>query len=173
MKRLANILTLFRIAAAGPLLVLIGLEQHITAFIVFVIAALTDLVDGWLARRHGVSRFGTMMDPIADKVLVITVLLALVAGGDVSGFHIVAVWLIVLREVFVSGLREHLATRAVTIPVTRLAKWKTTAQLVACGALLLGPLWPEMHLYTHALLWLATALTVWTGVGYGVRALRR
>jgi cardiolipin synthase len=140
---LPNILTYGRIAAAP----LVGATFYIpgnwgpwTAFTVFVIASVTDYVDGYLARAwQQQSVLGRMLDPIADKLLVAVSILILVADGMLAGWSIWAAVIVLMREIFVSGLREFLAELRVSVPVTRLAKWKTTMQLVAIAALLVAP----------------------------------
>lgn len=136
---------------------------------VFVLASLTDWLDGWLARKTGqVSELGRMLDPIADKLLVTTALLVLAATGGLSAFGLLAAVTILLREVFIAGLREFAAGRMGPIHVTFLAKTKTAVQMVAISVLLLAwamgnvPLWRG----GEALLVLAAILTAWTGRGY-------
>ena len=140
---LPNLLTYGRIAAAP----LVGLTYYIPnnwgpwiAFSIFVIASITDYFDGYLARAwHQQSALGRMLDPIADKLLVSVAILILVADGILDGWSIWAAITVLMREIFVSGLREFLAELRVSVPVTRLAKWKTTMQLVAIAALLIAP----------------------------------
>ena len=140
---LPNILTYGRIAAAP----LVGATFYIPgdwgpwiAFTVFVVASITDYFDGYLARAwQQQSVLGRMLDPIADKLLVAVSILILVADGMLDGWSIWAAVIVLMREIFVSGLREFLAELRVSVPVTRLAKWKTTMQLVAIAALLVAP----------------------------------
>ncbi len=138
----SNILTFARVLAAPVVaLVFVLVDRPLAdwvAFVLFVVAALTDYVDGWLARRwEQISEIGKMLDPIADKAMV-TIALAVLAGLiGISFWYVVPVAAILLREVLVSGLREYLGD--VKLPVTQLAKWKTTAQMVAIGWLLLLP----------------------------------
>jgi cardiolipin synthase len=108
--------------------------------VIFVVASVTDYVDGYLARAwQQQSALGRMLDPIADKLLVSVAILILVADGILDGWSIWAAIIVLMREIFVSGLREFLAELQVSVPVTRLAKWKTTMQLVAIAALLIAP----------------------------------
>ncbi|MEO1721395.1 MAG: CDP-diacylglycerol--glycerol-3-phosphate 3-phosphatidyltransferase [Pseudomonadota bacterium] len=170
-----NILTMGRILAA-PLLILLFLvfEERTAAPIalaLFTIAALTDFIDGWVARRFDMSSpIGQMLDPIADKAMVLIalmLLLALHAGQGLPWLLALPVTAIVLREVLVSGLREYLGD--VKLPVTRLAKWKTTAQLVATGLLLAalpGAIGPALHPAGLAVLWIAAGLTLISGWDY-------
>ncbi len=178
--RLPNALTLARIVAVVPAVVLVllpGPAAAAAAVGVFIAASLTDWLDGWLARRLGVvSAFGRLLDPIADKLLVTAVLFALVADGRLAGIHLAAAIAIVGRELLVSGLREYLAaTGAGGLAVTGPAKWKTAAQMVGLTALLAVPLVPgtdAVHLAGLAGLWVAAGLTVWTGWLYAVAAAR-
>ncbi len=138
-----NILTYGRIAAAP----LVGLTYYIPdhwgpwiAFSIFVAASITDYVDGYLARAwQQQSALGRMLDPIADKLLVSVAILILVADNILNGWSIWAAIIVLMREIFVSGLREFLAELRVSVPVSRLAKWKTAMQLVAIAALLIAP----------------------------------
>lgn len=148
----------------------------LVAFIAFALGAATDFFDGWLARRmNAQSVWGAILDPIADKIAVLSVILGLVwleprVGVAAPGF------LILFREIFISGLREVAAGRGVSFPVTYLAKWKTTVQLVAlCVELLAaaGP-WPgSLALIGDILLWIAAAMTLWTGAQYALAAKRQ
>jgi cardiolipin synthase len=141
------------------------------ALIIFILAAVTDFFDGYLARKWGQqSALGRMLDPIADKVLVAVILLVLAADRTISGGHIWAAIIILSREVLVSGLREFLAELRVSVPVTKVAKWKTTVQLVAIGFLIAGPAGDKIMPYVSDLglagLWIAAALTLYTGYDY-------
>ena len=180
MTRLPNLLSLSRIAAIPVLLPLFYWEHPFAnwvAMAVFTAAALTDVLDGYVARARGMnSRLGAILDPIADKLLVASAILMLVAFDRAP---VMASVVILCREILVSGLREHLATLKVGIPVSRLAKWKTFIQMVAIGFLLVGPAGPwffDPRLTTQAigegLLWLAASLTLVTGYDYLVASLR-
>ncbi len=178
MKSLPNILSVGRILLtllmfAALLAVGGGAEGakglRTFAFWAFVIAAVTDFFDGWLARKlDAVSLWGTILDPIGDKILVcgaVVGLLAVGAGPDLA-------WpagLILFREFTVSALREVGAARGLKLPVTQLAKWKTTLQLVALGAYLLPGLPPTLH---KILIWVAAAVTLITGAQYMVQTHR-
>lgn len=177
---LPNLLTYARIAAVpalvGCLLVLEGPQAHMAAFLVFAVASLTDWLDGYLARVWSQqSTLGRMLDPIADKLLVGATLLMLVHLRTIDGVAIIAAVIILCREILVSGLREFLAELDVKVHVSRLAKWKTAVQMVALGALLLAPAvqQPTVLAIGVALLWLAAGLTLWTGTGYLIAAVRR
>jgi CDP-diacylglycerol--glycerol-3-phosphate 3-phosphatidyltransferase/cardiolipin synthase len=131
---------------------------------------ITDYFDGYLARAQGtVSKLGVFLDPIADKIMVGAVILMLAATRDIAGIHVVAAMIILLREIAVSGLREFLAGLQVSVPVSRLAKWKTAFQLIALGALILAgavPNFPVVQLVGIATLWAAAILTLITGWDY-------
>jgi len=144
---LPNLLTYGRIAAVPVVVGCMywsgildgGLWWRWVALAVFITAAITDILDGYLARSWDQqSALGRMLDPIADKLLVSSSLLMLAAVDTIRGWSLLAAVVILCREILVSGLREYLAELRVSVPVTRLAKWKTTAQLVAVGFLLAG-----------------------------------
>lgn len=174
MWTLPNLLTLSRIIAV-PLLV--GLLWwpgwqlgYALAFALYCLMGITDYFDGYLARAQGaVSKLGVFLDPIADKIMVAAVVLMLVATRDISGWSLIAGIIILLREIAVSGLREFLAQLQVSVPVSKLAKWKTTLQLVALGGLILAgalPGWPWLQTAALASLWGAAVLTMITGWDY-------
>ena len=131
---------------------------------------ITDYFDGYLARAQGaVSKLGVFLDPIADKIMVAAVIIMLVSTRDIAGWHVIAAIIILLREIAVSGLREFLADLRVSMPVTKLAKWKTTFQLIALGALILAGGFPAVawiKLTGLVSLWAAAALTLITGWDY-------
>jgi cardiolipin synthase (CMP-forming) len=145
----------------------------------FIAAAITDFLDGYLARLWSQqSSLGRMLDPIADKLLVAAVLLVLAAEGTISGVHIWAAIIILCREVLVSGLREFLGQVQASVPVTQLAKYKTAVQLVAIGFLIAGPAGDQVLPYNTQIglagLWIAALLTLYTGYDYfraGIRHL--
>ncbi|GLK70895.1 CDP-diacylglycerol--glycerol-3-phosphate 3-phosphatidyltransferase [Ancylobacter dichloromethanicus] len=148
-----------------------GVWLRWVALAIYVVAAVTDFFDGYLARAWSQqSAIGRMLDPIADKLLVSTSLLMLASDGTIRGWSLWAAVVILCRELLVSGLREFLVELRVSVPVTRLAKWKTTAQLVAVAVLLAGPaadkLAPGITLFGIVLLWIAALLTLYTGWDY-------
>jgi len=175
-----NLLTYGRIAAVPVVAWLLhteGLWDRWIALALFIGAAVTDFFDGWLARRwRQQSQLGRMLDPIADKLLVAVALLMLAAERTISGVSLTPAIIILCREILVSGLREFLAELQVSVPVTRLAKWKTTLQLVAIGFLIAGPagdrIIPGTTLVGLALLWIAALLTLYTGYDYFRAGLR-
>lgn len=174
---LPNIITLLRIAAVpvvAALVVVGGPAALWAAFIFYIAAAASDWLDGYLARRMKLqSGLGVMLDPIADKLLVGALIVVLAAVGRIAGWHLLPAVTILMREILVSGMREFLGNRQVEVPVTTLAKYKTAAQLVAFGALLLAALYPQVDMAALGLLWLAGALTAWTGAQYFLAALPR
>jgi CDP-diacylglycerol--glycerol-3-phosphate 3-phosphatidyltransferase len=174
MLTLPNMLTLSRIVAVPLLVALLWWPSwssgYALAFIMYCLMGITDYFDGYLARSSGaVSKLGIFLDPIADKIMVAAVILILTANGDISGWHVIAALVILLREIAVSGLREFLAGVQVSVPVSALAKWKTTLQLISLGALILGgatPYWPLPGQVGVVSLWGAAILTVLTGWDY-------
>ncbi|MGX5666428.1 CDP-diacylglycerol--glycerol-3-phosphate 3-phosphatidyltransferase [Rhizobium daejeonense] len=193
---LPNILTYARIVAVPIIVLCFFVEGKLqssdfarwTALWLFIIASITDFFDGYLARIwNQTSNIGRMLDPIADKLLVASVLLLMAADGTIAGWTIWAAIIILCREILVSGLREYLAALTVSVPVTRIAKWKTTIQMVAIALLLAGSagdayvdrlihgvsaagdVQSVLPIVTYAgifMLWIAAALTMYTGYDY-------
>jgi len=171
---LPNILTYGRIAAVPALVAsffLSGDFANWLALAIFTAAGITDFFDGYLARIWSQqSALGRMLDPIADKLLVGAALLMLVSNHIIAGWSLWAALIILSREMLVSGLREYLAEVEVSVPVTQIAKWKTTVQMIAIGFLLSGPagekLIPGVIDFGHFCLWVAAALTLYTGYDY-------
>jgi CDP-diacylglycerol--glycerol-3-phosphate 3-phosphatidyltransferase/cardiolipin synthase len=193
MLTLPNILTLSRILTVPLLAFLLWWPDwrlgYGLAFVLYCLMGVTDYFDGYLARASGaVSRLGIFLDPIADKIMVAAVILVLTAQGYLRGpyvgdAHVIAGLIILVREIAVSGLREYLGTLQVSVPVSRLAKWKTTTQLMSLGALILGgalegpPCHSRLeycgsfaHQWIHLVgltsLWVAAILTLVTGWDY-------
>ena len=182
---LPNLLTYGRIAAVPVVVALLYWESIFdgplwlrwVALFVFISAAVTDFFDGYFARVWGQqSSLGRMLDPIADKLLVAACLLMLAAGETVHGWTLLAAVIILCREILVSGLREYLAELQVSVPVTRLAKWKTTAQMVAIGFLIAGEagdeVVPVVSQIGILLQWLSALVTLYTGYDYMRAGLR-
>jgi CDP-diacylglycerol--glycerol-3-phosphate 3-phosphatidyltransferase len=171
---LPNLLTYARIAAVPVVVACLLGEGHGWRWLalgLYTAAAVTDYVDGYLARAWGQqSPLGRMLDPIADKLLVASCLLVFAATGMLTGISFWAAVIILCREILVSGLREFLAELRVSVPVTKLAKWKTFAQLLAVGFLVAGPAGDEVLPITtatgHVLLWVSALLTLYTGYDY-------
>jgi len=182
LTQLPNILTVSRILTIPVLIgLLVFLDDPLAswlAFSAYTYACITDFFDGYLARAwHQQSAFGRFLDPIADKLLVASVLLALVGIDRVSGLTVLPAAVILCREILVSGLREFLAEVDVSVPVSQLAKWKTAMQMLALGFLLVGPNGPDFGpLSTSEIgiygIWGAAVLTLVTGYDYLVHGLR-
>ena len=188
MLSLPNILTLSRILALPFLVALLWWPDwqmgYLVAFALYCVMGITDYFDGYLARSSGaVSKLGIFLDPIADKIMVASVILVLTAQGVLTGpyvgeLHAIAGLIILAREIAVSGLREFLGGLQVSVPVSQLAKWKTTFQLVCLGALILGQALPSWtmnfggieanvpHTIGLTTLWAAAVLTLVTGWDY-------
>ncbi len=172
---LPNILTFSRIGSIPVIVGLMFLPSPLgnwLPFGVYTYACLTDFFDGYLARAwQQQSTMGQFLDPIADKLLVSAVLLMLVASDAIVGVTVIPAVVILFREILVSGLREFLAEVQIKVPVTVLAKWKTTIQMLALGFLLVGVAGPDFGPVTTMQigivgLWIAAALTVGTGYDY-------
>ncbi len=173
---LPNILTLSRILAIPAIVAafyLDGTAANWTTFGLFVLAGITDYFDGYLARmRSQQSAFGRFLDPVADKLLVGATILMMVAFDRITGFVILPAIVILLREILISGLREFLAQVQIRVPVTKLAKWKTTVQFVALALLLLGGAVDAARDVGSVALWAAALLTLYTGYSYLSAGLR-
>ena len=175
---LPNILTLSRIVTVPVLVALLwypGWELGwLLGFALYCLMGITDYFDGYLARAQGaVSRLGIFLDPIADKIMIVAVILMLVGtrhdAASITGIHLIPALVILLREIAVSGLREFLAGLQVSVPVSQLAKWKTAFQMIALGALILAGGLPDqtwIKIVGVDTLWIAAALTLITGWDY-------
>ena len=173
MLTLPNILTLSRILAMPVMVLLLWHPSpwdYWLAFGLYVAVGVTDYFDGYLARAQGtVSKLGIFLDPIADKIMVATVIVMLLFTRAIDGPAMIAALIILLRGIAVSGLREFLAELRVSVPVSQLAKWKTTFQMISLGALILGGALPGQSWIAWAglfCLWSAAGLTVVTGWDY-------
>ena len=178
---LPNLLTISRIVVIPVIFLTIYIHSplwYLIAGLLFIIAAITDYLDGYLARsRNELSAFGRLLDPIADKLLVVSALVIIVANGLVDTISYIPVVVILCREILVSGLREFLSEVRVGLPVTRLAKWKTGFQMVALGVLLMAPASffngiESFWLFIGTVcLWAAGILTFITGYQYFQKSL--
>ena len=180
---LPNILTLFRSCAAIilPLIIIYGGEiGALIATPILILAGVSDYFDGFFARKYKViSNFGKILDPVADKLLVIGVIFALASENMLDYYYsFFPALLIVLREILISGLRESISSYKISLEVTLLAKWKTTIQLVACGSFLV---WRSnnffynneiLGLISYILLWIAGIITFITGLQYIIRIVK-
>jgi cardiolipin synthase (CMP-forming) len=178
MYSLPNLLTLSRIFAV-PILVALMWDPDWTlgwllAFGLYALMGITDYFDGYLARAQGtVSKMGIFLDPIADKIMVAAVIVMLVGtrhdAASITGIHLIPALVILLREIAVSGLREFLAGLKVSVPVSKLAKWKTTFQIFSLGTLILCGGFPDeawMRMLGLVTLWTAAGFTLITGWDY-------
>ncbi len=168
-----NLLTFIRI---GLIPVVVGLfyfdrpwSNSIAAFF-FIMACITDYLDGYFARTlQQTTRFGSFLDPVADKLLVAATLLMLVGFGRIQGLSLIPAVIILCREILVSGLREFLAEANVSVPVTELAKWKTAIQMAALSFLIIESI-PHLPVPLDLIgivgLWIAALLTLVTGFDY-------
>ena len=178
-----NILTLFRSFAAIilPLIIIYGGEiGALIATPILILAGVSDYFDGFFARKYKViSNFGKILDPVADKLLVIGVIFALASENMLDYYYsFFPALLIVLREILISGLRESISSYNISLKVTLLAKWKTTIQLVACGSFLV---WRSntffynneiLGLISYILLWIAGIITFITGLQYIIKIIK-
>ena len=176
-KAIPNALTLFRclVSILLPILIIYGGETGaILAAPLLLLAGLSDYFDGFYARKYNVvSILGKVLDPIADKLLVIGVLLSL-ASENLLDFYFgfIPTLIIILREIFISGLRESVSSYNFTLKVSVLAKWKTTIQLIACGSFLVWRMNEYFYnidflgFISYCLLWLASIITLITGFQY-------
>ncbi len=168
---LANVLTLTRLFATPVFIVMITDRgpDWLTFFLGAAIA-LTDAVDGWIARRHGTTTSGAFLDPLVDKVFVLGGMYAFVSIGQ---FHWLPVTVIAVREIAMSLYRMTAGRHGVSVPATFAAKVKVTVQIWALGFALMPPVAEHAHWVVTTTLWTAVALTVWTGFEYfsGARAM--
>lgn len=170
---LPNLLTLSRILVIPPIVALFFVDGDAPRWIalgLYTAACLTDFFDGYVARSMGqISKFGRFLDPVADKLLVAAVILMLVAAKRITGFVVLPALIILIREILVSGLREHLASISVGVPVSRLAKWKTMIQMFSLGFLIVydaSPWWIPSVWIGEVGIWVAAILTLITGYDY-------
>mgnify|MGYP001456022913 CR=1 FL=1 len=170
---ISNLLTILRILVIPLIVLLIYLKDPFSgwlAFILFCLAGITDFFDGYIARiRKEISDLGTFLDPIADKLLVSAVILILTSKGVIDGLDIIPALIILLREIAVSGLREFLAGIKISVPVSKIAKFKTALQMFSLSILILcaGTVEDSIFLLMGKLtLWTAALLTLYTGYDY-------
>ena len=176
--KIPNILTIGRIIIV-PIFVLSfyipGVVGDLVPFFLFVLASFTDYLDGLLARLYKEeSKLGELLDPIADKILVSAALILLVMNGIIKNYEVIAAIIILTREILISGLREFLAKKAVHMPVSSLAKFKTFVQMFSIAILLTGETGNKLINFQDynaqtigiILLWLSAFLTLYTGYAY-------
>jgi len=173
--KIPNILTIGRILIAPILFIIFYLPGEWSDWLscsIFVLAAFTDYLDGFFARLYKQqSKFGELLDPIADKVLVATALALLIMSQTIKHYSVIAAIIIITREILISGLREYLAKAQIYIPVTNLSKGKTVIQMIAISILLAGESGNKI-LFGYGiqlgiyLLWMSAMLTLYTGYAY-------
>ena len=177
-----NLLTVLRIIFASLIaLILIFFDSKIAyfiSFILFSLAGITDYFDGWLARKKGqISDLGRMLDPIADKILVISTFIILMSNNVIEGFNAIAAFIIIYREIFISGLREFLGNKSLVVKVTKLAKWKTAIQFITILLFLGSQVINNFYMYTDIinifieftctlLIWITSLISLYTGINY-------
>lgn len=174
MHNLPNILTFLRIAILPIIIGLFYVPESWAAWsalALYIFASITDYLDGYLARKWNViSPVGTFLDPIADKIFIVALLIVIAAFDRLEGIWLVPALIIIIREILISGLREFLGPKNIQLPVSKLAKWKTTVQMIALGFLVIGNygdiILPNTLLYGQGLLAIAAILTVITGWSY-------
>jgi cardiolipin synthase (CMP-forming) len=170
-QQIPNILTISRVVMVAPIVIIFSISYdfwaHLSVMIIFMYACATDFIDGWLSRKWNcVSDLGRLLDPIADKLLVAALLIILIPTGKVNA---VAVSLILVRELFVSGLREFMQEKQIVIHVSELAKWKTALQMFCCWLFLwVGIFEGNAFLLNVAstTLWASVFITLYTGYEY-------
>lgn len=175
-----NNLTIMRIAFIPVIALLMFIPQEWASWLAlgfYTAACITDWLDGYLARKMKVvSAFGRFLDPIADKLLIAVLLLMFAGLNRLYDWWLLPAALIMFREIFIAGLREFLAPQNIVIHVSKLAKWKTTAQMIALGFLVVGDhgdvILPETLLIGQIFLSLAAILTVLTGLEYFAKGLK-
>lgn len=167
MNSIPTYITYLRLIALPFLLLTMAMGWVWIAFWIYIIGAVSDFFDGYIARKlDQTTAFGTFLDPIADKIYVVAIFVMLVATGTLQGIWIIPVILILGREFTISGLREFMGPHGVQFPVSTLAKWKTTVQMAALALLILAPLHIAYFVLGALLLLAATALTMITGWDY-------
>lgn len=173
MSNIPNILTLFRVSCI-PLIIICLIFQNFflnwIALSLYILACLSDFFDGYIARKFSIeSIFGKFLDPIADKILVISIIFILVAISKIEGLLIFPSLVIIVREVLVSGLREFFAENKPEIDVNKLSKLKTCLQMISLGFLIIGDDFKyieNIFFLGEIGLWLSSFLTIYTGYLY-------
>ena len=175
MSKLPNILTISRIVLLPVLIILIFSDSNLTNFlsiVLFIVMSITDYLDGLIARKtKNTSNFGKMLDPIADKLFVVLILITFISDSMLSGIHLIPAYLIIAREIFISGLREYASSddNKKGIPVSNLGKYKTAAQMSGLFLILLADVYSSLLLINNfgiALLWIAMIASLYSGYQY-------
>ena len=150
MKSIPNILTILRLLACPILIYLFFFKIYLGILIIFILACLTDFFDGYLARKESLkSNFGKILDPIADKALIITMCILLIINDDISGLHKIAFYIIILREIIVTSLRFNLDNQNKNIDVSQLSKYKTFIQMLAIGSIIIYKCIPYFYIFVY------------------------
>ena len=175
MSKLPNILTISRILLLPVLIILIFSDSNLINFlsiVLFIVMSITDYLDGLIARKtKNTSNFGKMLDPIADKLFVVLILITFISDGMLLGINLIPAYLIIAREIFISGLREYASNdvNKKEIPVSNLGKYKTGAQMSSLFLILLADVYSSLLLINNfgiALLWIAMIASVYSGYQY-------
>ena len=170
-----NLLTIARILFSAlialTLIFFPSKMSYLVSFILFCLAGITDFFDGWLARKKNeITDLGRMLDPIADKILVISTLVVLISSGVIEGYNLIAALTIIYREIFISGLREFLGSKSLVVNVTKVAKWKTAIQFMTISSFLASKVIDDYFLYTgmicSILIWVTSIISLYTGINY-------
>ena len=165
MKSVPNILTILRLLACPILIYLFFFGTYLTILTVFILACLTDFFDGYLARKKSLkSNFGKILDPIADKALIITMCIMLIINENVQGIHKLAFYIIILGEILVTSLRFNLYIKNKSLDVSQLSKYKTFIQMIAISSILSYELIPNYRLIILFILWFAVFTSVISGI---------
>jgi len=150
MKSIPNILTILRLLACPILIYLFFFKVYLGILIIFILACLTDFFDGYIARKESLkSNFGKILDPIADKALIITMCILLIINDDISGLHKIAFYIIILREIIVTSLRFNLDNQNKNIDVSQLSKYKTFIQMLAIGSIIIYKCIPYLYIFVY------------------------
>ena len=176
MSKLPNILTISRIVLLPVLIILIFSDSNLINFlsiVLFIVMSITDYLDGFIARQtKNTSNFGKMLDPIADKLFVVLILITFISDSMLLGIHLIPAYVIIAREIFISGLREYASSddNNKEIPVSNLGKYKTAFQMLALILLILNPIISTSLIFIEVsgilLLWIASILSVLSGYQY-------
>ena len=165
MKQMPNILTILRLLACPILIYLFFFGTYLTILTVFILACLTDFFDGYLARKKNFnSNLGKILDPIADKALIITMCIMLIINENVQGIHKLAFYIIILGEILVTLLRFNLYIKNKSLDVSQLSKYKTFIQMIAISSILSYELIPNYRLIILFILWFAVFTSVISGI---------
>ncbi len=171
-KNIPNFLTVFRIFLIPSIIICIEIgnsKYYWIALILYILACFSDFFDGYFARKFDLeSNFGKFLDPIADKILVVSIIIVLIANTQISGIFIYPALIIILREIIVSGLRDFFLHSSQTLLVTKLAKWKTLLQMSSLGFLIVHQNFSTKFIlyFGNFGLSLASIITIYTGYIY-------